>query len=305
MKQRSVVLLVLAAACASQEAPAKPEAPASPATAAADGKTPASKPAPAAADGKAPASKPAPREEGTAWTWRSEATPAATPTYLVGLMGQSGTEHCPGGGAERKWLSLRPAIGRVSVSGPDDAVLEPLMDRPVLALGLPGDPPPRAEGEGLPPKVEACLPAQMRSDWRTTPRGILIERSPSPSLSHLRMEAVRPLHELAVRKDGDHVVVTLQNPVPVVLSGVELRVHYEGCFGKPGTRAETTAVGELGVGAQASARMPQLSANDGAPEGTRDFRAHSVQLVAQGEGVVIDLDVPFSDLGLETKCPGD
>jgi hypothetical protein len=219
------------------------------------------------------------------------------------LVGQSGVEHCPGGGYDREWLSLSPTIGRVSVSGPDDPVFDPLMDQPVLALGQPTAAPSRGTSTELAAKVEACAPAQMRSDWRVTPRGMLIERDPAPALAHFRVDAVRSLHELQARADGDHVVVTLMNPVPLALADVELRVHYEGCFGKPGTMATATAVGDLGVGAQASARVPVLARRAGEPDGRHEFRAYSVQLVGRGEGVVIDLDVPLRQLGVEVECP--
>lgn len=285
------MLCVLSVGCASQEAPAKPEAPASamPAAADVDAKTKTE-------------TKAERRDDDSPWHWRSDAEPSRSPTYLLGVMGQSGIEHCPGGSYDPKWLSVRPTIGRISVSGPDDEVLDPLMDQPVLALGQPGEPPP---ADPITTTIEPCPPAQMRSDWRMTPRGMLIERSPEPSLPHLRMHAVRALHELRARKDGDHVVVTLTNPVPVALTGVVLRTHYEGCFGKPGHRSEDTAVGDLGVGAQASARVPLLSNSPGAPEGRHEFRAYSVQLEGRGEGVVIDLDVRFAQLGVEIECPNE
>ena len=91
----------------------------------------------------------------------------------------------------------------------------------------------------------------------------------------------------------------------MALTDVVLWTHYEGCFGKPGTHAEDTAVGELGVGAQASARVPMLSRRSGSPDGRHEFRAYSVRLEARGEGVVIDLDVPFDRLGVEIECPND
>ncbi len=244
-------------------------------------------------------------DEGSPWHWRSDAAPSGSPTYLVGLMGQTGIEHCPGGEYEPTWLSVRPRIGRVTVSGPDDARLEPLMDQPVLALGQPGDPPPSEGAADGTATVEPCPPAQMRSDWQQTPRGMLMQRDPAPTLQHLRMEAIRPLHELQVREDGEHLVVTLTNPVPLPLTGVELRTHYEGCFGKPGTHVETTPIGELGVGAQASARVSMHASRPGSPDGRREFHAFSVQLLAQGEGVVIDLDVPFGRFGITVGCPAD
>ena len=99
------------------------------------------------------------------------------------------------------------------------------------------------------------------------------------------------------------MVVTLTNPVPVALTDVELHTHYEGCIGKPGTRSETTVDGELGLGAQASARVPTL-VQDVVPNARgHNFGARSVQLVARGEGVVIDLDVSFERLGVPIECP--
>jgi hypothetical protein len=221
---------VLASACTGTEAPTSSEVPASPSL----------------AEG---AASPEPRGD-SPWYWRSDAAPAGAPTYLLGVMGQSGIEHCPDGGYDRQWLSVRPTIGRVSVSGPDDDVLDPLMDQPVLAVGRPGDPPPREAGSKPPAAGESCLPAQMRSDWQLTPRGMFIERDPAPALAHLRMAAIRPLHELQARKDGDHIVVTLQNPVPLALADVELRAAHPAP--RSLTRASPPASVRPVVGARAA-----------------------------------------------------
>jgi hypothetical protein len=276
--RRFLGVCVLSAACASSEAPATPPAPAAAAVAAAKGDP--------------------------AWHWKSEALAAATaaPGYLLGVVGQSGVEHCPDGGYEGEWLALRPAIGRVTVSGPEDSVFDPLMDQPVLALGQPAAAPPSGPSTATAP-TQPCAPVQMRSDWRMTPRGFVVERGSAPAVEHFRVDAVRPLRELEAQADGDHVVVTLRNPVPVALADVELHVHYEGCFGKPGTTVETQAIGDFGVGAKVVERVPMLSGRADAPEGRSLFRAYSVQLVGRGEGVVIDLDVPLEQLGVEVECP--
>lgn len=259
--------------------------------------------APATSPGPTVAQADAAASPGTPWHWKAASIDStAPPSYLLGLVGQSGVEHCPDGGPERQWLSVRPIIGRVSVSGPEASVLDPLMDQPVLALGQPTEAPPQPATLEE-PTLQPCLPAQMRSDWRMTPRGLLIERSPAPDPEHFRVDAVRPLRELQVRADGEHLLVTLANPVPVALTDVELRVHYEGCFGKPSSMTDTAAVGELGVGAQASIRAIQLSPRPGDPDGLVEFRAYSVQLVGRGEGVVIDLDVPLASLGTPVECP--
>lgn len=237
----------------------------------------------------------------TAWHWEGAVAGGAS-HYLLGVVGQAGVQQCPEDDPfEVTWKSLRPTIGRVDISGPSDAVFESLMDKPALARGQPlTDSHPESTGAAASP----CAPIQMRSDWRPTPRGILIERSPSPRVGHFEVTAVRALHEVTARADGEHVIVQVTNPVPVELSDVELRVHYEGCFGKPGTTTQAESIGTLGVGAQISARMPQRIERDDAPKRRGRFVARSVHLVASAESVVVDLDIPLGVLGVELSCPG-
>jgi len=285
MMRTALVLapLLLVTACASHDPP--PAGPAQPPA------QPGAAPDPLAAviaDGKAP------------WLWRGDEGDPASPSYLQGVVGQRGISHCPEGTYDRQWLALRPTIGRVGVSGPEDSVLDPVMDTPVLAIGKPGMTP---EQRPLSVTPEMCPPMQMRSDWTETPRGMRITREPRPSISHFELSAVRPLHELQAHPEGDHIVVTLLNPIPVALRDVELHVHYEGCFGKPGSTIETTEIGELAVGALASARVPRHVTKSGARPGRESFRAFSVQLVAEGDRVFVDLDVGLGALGVESECP--
>ncbi len=273
--------LLLVTACASHEPP--PAEPTEPPI------EPAADPLAAViADGKAP------------WLWRGDEGDPTPTSYLLGVVGQRGISHCPDGGYDRQWLALRPTIGRVGVSGPDDSVLDPVMDTPVLAIGQSTTAPPR-QAPSI--KPEMCGAMQMRSDWYETPRGMQIEREPRPRISHFEMSAVRPLHELQVQPDGDHIVVTMLNPVPVPLHDVKLHVHYEGCFGKPGSTIETTDVGTLAIGAKISARVPRLVDRAKAQPGRRSFRAFSVQLVAEGDRVFVDLDARLGAFGVENDCP--
>ncbi len=229
-------------------------------------------------------------------------SPALGPvTYLVGVVGQSGVEHCPPGGAEREWRDLHPTIGHVQVSGPEGSIFDPVMDQPVVAVGQPVDAPPGRPSTALAPEEEPCTPAQMRSDWRRTPRGTRIERGDRPDFRYFHADTVRPLHELQARVDGEHVVVGLTNPVPVALADVELRLHYEGCFGKPGSTSKTKVIGELGEGAHVEVRLPMWIRSDAAA-GRNAFRAYSVQLLGKGEGVVLDLDVSLLALGAQVQC---
>lgn len=244
----------------------------------------------------------------TVWVWRADPPESRDPSYLLGVVGQQGTPRCTADdNYDAQWVGVYPTIGRVSVGGPEDPVFDSVMDQPVLALGQPRPRPVRTvEPSGDPdgdPGSEPCAPMQMRSDWRQTPRGILVVREPAPSIEHFEVQALRPLHELSARLDADAVMVTLQNPVPVVLEDVSLRVHYEGCFGKPGTTTKTHEIGKLGLGAVASTRVVQQTTEADSPPGRRIFRAASVQLVGRADGVVIDLDVPLRALGATVDCP--
>lgn len=275
MARLGVISVVLMGACTGREPSDRPATPAEPVS---------------VVRGESPAA--------TTWLWRADGPELSDPGYLLGVIGQAGIEHCPGGGFDRQWLRVRPTIGRVSVSGPDESEFDSLMGQPVLAVGRPRPAPSVAMTE----PVELCPPPQMRSDWRQTPLGVVIEREPAPRVEHFELTAMRALHELSARLEGDSVVVTLLNPMPIALRGVELRVHYEGCFGKPGTVFEAIEIGDLGVGADASAQVPKVVTRGDARPGRSLFRAFSVQLVATGDGLVLDLDVLLQRLGAEVEC---
>ncbi|MEM7154371.1 MAG: hypothetical protein AAF799_16105 [Myxococcota bacterium] len=257
-----------------------------------------SEPAPTPMPAPTPSEQPSAPSD--AWQWRSDMDLVASHT-LVGVVGQGGFRRCAEGSMEGTWVGLYPTIGRVSLSGPPDSIFDPLMDQPVVALGEPQYTSPRkttaADDDAVP-----CPPMQMRSDWTPTPRGMRIDRRPAPMAQHFEVAAVRPLHELSIKPEGEFVVITLNNPVAIELRDVEMRVHYEGCFGKPGSRVETSEVGVLAPLAQISTRAPKLLEGSG-PPGRSTFRAHSFQLVARGEAVTIDLDASLSAMGIDNQCP--
>jgi len=239
-------------------------------------------------------------EPASTWVWRADDGSVATST-LVGVVGQQGVSHCPDGGFDRQWLGLHPTLGRVTLSGPDDPVFDPVMDMPVVALGQPK---PAPRWPPITQDVEPCPEAQMRSDWLETPRGMLLQRDPVPEIQHFEVAALRPLHELRVEAKGEDIVVTMSNPAAQVLHEVELRVHYEGCFGKPGSTVETTKTAELALGAQIAARVPRLIERSHAvAHGKPIYRAFSVQMVGRAESVTIDLDVRLATLGVAVECP--
>jgi hypothetical protein len=209
-----------------------------------------------------------------------EAEPAPVPEaegdeYFLAVLGQSGVEHCPGGG-ERTWLNVQPTLGFVAAGGAaTDATekIDALLDQPVLARGTSMAAPQRAPS---PIEVRPCPPMQMRSDWVNTPRGIRVQRGPTPSIEHFHVTSIRRLDELAVTREGEELVVTLGNPLPFALVDVRLVMHYEGCYGKPGSTSIAGEPIELAPGAKVTQRFAMIADHEptGPRKGSPNAREH-------------------------------
>lgn len=88
-----------------------------------------------------------------------------------------------------------------------------------------------------------------------------------------------------------------------------INVHYEGCYGKPGTRSQTaTADKGLVPGETVAGRFP-ITVTDhddprlGGRRGKGEHRAHSVEIRASGKNVYFDADIPLSMYGIDVDCP--
>lgn len=238
-------------------------------------------PPPTAAPAKPPATETQASEEPVDGDW------------YIGLLGQRGEPDCPKG--EQTWIDVEPTIGWTPTQplGAEESVL---LDQPVVAHGLAGEPPVARVRTTV---TAPCPPPQARSDWRFTPRGLRISRSGSGGRAPFFVrDSLRPLAELALKADGDQLVVDFRNPVPVELTDVALRIHYEGCHGKPGTLMREHPVGTLATGAGTQAKFSAIEVGDRGAH-----RAYSVQVIAKGERVTFDLDVPVGMLGVPVECP--
>jgi hypothetical protein len=261
------------------------------------------------------ASEPADPPESASPSIAVEAEPHPAPQaegdeYFFAVLGQSGVEHCPRGQAST-WLDVQPTLGFVPAGGAamENQDLGPLMDQPVLARGTSMAAPPRAPSEI---EVQPCPPMQMRSDWVNTPRGIRVRRAATPKIEHFHVTSVRRLDELAVTRDGQELVVSFRNPLPFALVDVRLVMHYEGCYGKPGSTSRTTEPIELAPGAEVTHRFPLTVDHEptGPRKGSPNAREHRaadlvLELGEPREGATVhaDLSVSLRDLGLEFGCP--
>lgn len=227
----------------------------------------------------------------------------AAPTggeWYVGVLGAIGEADCPAN--VQIWVNVEPTIGWAR-TGPLSDEEAKWMDRPVVAHGHAIAAPPR----GKVPLVNECPPMQMRNDWVSTPRGMRISRGGGGGRAeYFERDALRPLGELTATSSAEQLVIELRNPVPTALTDVSIRVHYEGCMGKPGTTHREHAVGDLAVAAGVSAKFDRLvmAADPRGAHGSASHRAFSVQVIAKADDATFDLDVPLAALGAEVECPG-
>ena len=234
------------------------------------------------------------------------------PDYYLASVGQTGIEHCPDG-STFEWLAVRPTLGWTSTSGPAEADLDPLMGKPVVARGAVT---PAPERPPLPVEPKMCPQMQMRSDWVSTPRGIKVRRTEPLGLGHFRVDEVRRLDEITVAPDPDdaeQLRVRFANPLPFALTGVRLRLHYEGCYGKPGsTRRESEAV-DLAPGEALEHAFPRIDLVDHpGPRKGGSSREHVPAAVVieiagseapAGSKLWAELEVSLAELGVKFECP--
>lgn len=219
--------------------------------------------------------------------------------WYVGVLGQRGEPECPGG--VQRWVDVEPMIGWTPTNALADSELQ-WLDHPVVAHGQPGPlPEPRVKTTVVAP----CPTPQMRSDWVFTPRGLRIVRAGGSPSAYFARDSLRGLVELTASASAEQLIIDFRNPLPVALSEVTIRVHYEGCRGKPGTTSREHVVGSLAVGAGVRASFGRLFEDDRPPDAraAATHRAQSVSIVAQGVDATFDLDVPLAVLGAAVACP--
>jgi hypothetical protein len=159
-----------------------------------------------------------------------------------------------------------------------------------------------------PPASGMPIPCcQARNDWVHGRHGYrLLRRKPkgATSASHFAATGMQAFEGLGVKRTNDQLRVTVQNPFAMALVGLAVTVHYEGCYGKPGTPRVTRALGTLAAGRTLSTTFAVHLSTAGGSSRRRLHRAHSVQLTSQSKVVFFELDIPLSKLVQQPpKCP--
>jgi hypothetical protein len=151
----------------------------------------------------------------------------------------------------------------------------------------------------------------MRSDWEPRPDGIRIVRGAGPRVPAFAIDRVQPFTGLTVTRSGDELAVRFENTLGRRLAApVLLVLHYEGCFGKPGT-VSSSLIAEAGLtpGQTLTGTLPAYVLKERVPGlrvgETARHRAQSVEVRAAGAGVVFDFDVGLDALGVDVDCPAE
>jgi len=244
---------------------------------------------------------------------------AAQPTLLVGVLTQQFREVCKGQ-MDNEWVDPWWEVGFARVTLPPGATPESLKGKPVVVTGRsPAD----VKYGPREPGGTGCVIMQARSDWvvgkdgirmvRGYPAGtVLVSEFLADSLepfqgleASLVVNSMKPVASLGNKPDPEEIVVTFTNTLKRPLEKVHLQMHYEGCYGKPGSEMLGHDAGTVPAGGKVTARFPVIALGDRSG-GKRPPEAHlawSVQVTTASSDTVIDLDVNLPDLGVKVECP--
>jgi len=248
-------------------------------------------------------------------------TSGPQPTVLVGRLTQQFKEVCKGQ-MDHEWVDPFWEVGFARVALPADAAPEALRGKPVVVTGqVPAD----VKYGPRVPDGTGCVIMQARSDWvvgkdgirmvRGAPEGtVLVSAFVADSLkpfagleAALVVNSTKPIASLGNKPDPEEIVVTFTNTLDRPLELLRLWMHYEGCYGKPGTESRAQDAGTVPPGSKVTARFPVVVLGDRSG-GKRPPEAHlawSVQVTTSSSDTVLDLDVNLPDLGVKVECPGE
>ncbi len=212
------------------------------------------------------------------------------PVLVIGTLSEQGTRRCTGK-PKSEWVDRHFELGWVRLVGKAHGAAS-IKGQVAMARG-------RKVRRPRPPKVvhkgRCPGPFQMRSDWTIGMNGVRIQRGIAP-VAAIATSAVMPYRGIVVKRAGPEIAVTLRNDTKAMWPDVTVSMHYEGCWGKPGSTARRRLVSMVKPGESVTVRFATHAGFGLA------MRAATVRLDGSGGPVVFDLDIDLADVGARVKC---
>ena len=227
--------------------------------------------------------------------------PDVGPTTLVGLLTAQGDRTCDGG--KVTWINPHHQAGFVRLVAPT-VKLQRFENLPVILTGrvLTGWRPPPFKSGDFKGDQDCGPPVQMRADWEHGKSGTRIRRGPGPGFAAFKVTGAKPWSGLTARRVGETIEVSLSNDLGVDLKHLTLRLHYEGCYGKPGTMVRSQTRPMMRPGDAAKFIFPVHSWRKARADRSA-HRAVALTLDAQSPAAAFDLNWPLSRTGIRVDCP--
>lgn len=229
-------------------------------------------------------------------------TEAEPLSVVIGVLHEAGDEHCePKTPDNSQWVNPHYEVGftPLKLAANVESELVDLVREPVILRGRPTTESP-LETE-VPHDASGCVAYQMRSDMVRTREGIRIRRNTNLP-ANFEPQSVTKFDGLKVTASGEKLAFALMNPLQVPLEApLQMVLHYEGCFGKPGARQVAHShSGVIEPGGIWRSEAPRIL------EDGRTYRFASVQIIYSDPKVHFDFDARLSDLGVDgVACPRD
>lgn len=220
--------------------------------------------------------------------------------FLVGELVEDGVQRCLAD-YKHDWVNLYHSVGFTPLKPAAGVDLKPLEGALVVVEGHVD---PAGLGRMAPVKHEGpCPMMQMRSDWVQTKSGMRVNRPGMGTVAGAFVaKQVSRWDGLKVTRKGDVLSVSLRNTFAVPLSDVRVTLHYEGCYGKPGSTSETVTAATLAPGKALSGTFGAFKELGEHPSGRQLHAASSIQVRVGSDVVAFDFDYDVSSAGVDVSC---
>jgi hypothetical protein len=219
------------------------------------------------------------------------------PKFLVGVLTEQADRKCTGKD-EAEWVNRHYEVGFVPIVA-RKRKLKRHVGKVVVIRGKVA----RKYQRKAVAHSGDCPAMQMRSDWIAGLHGMRVRRSGGVGFGAFKARRIKRFRSLKTKRQGDELLVTLRNPFRMNLGHMQVRVHYEGCYGKPGRTVLSDSRPELRRRGKMQVRFPLIIEKNRAGRGQVSYAAASLELSARNPKVVWDFDLPLSSVGIDVKCP--